>query len=58
MRKVVVPIRLSELCIAHLPGVVELEIRFDVLGELQGLQRADCDLRRQANLGLVVQHLI
>ena len=57
MRKVVVPMRLSELCIAHLPGVVEVEVRFDVLAEFQGLQRVDRDLRRQVDLSLVIEHL-
>ena len=57
VRKVIVPIRLSELCIAYLPGVVELQIALDMLGELQGLQCADCDLSWEVNLSLVVEHL-
>jgi len=50
--------RLSELYVARLPGVVELEVALDMLGELQTLQRGNRDLRRQANLGLIVEHLI
>ena len=57
MRKVVVPMRLRELYVARLPGVVELEVRFDVLGELQTLQRADRELSWEANLGFIVDHL-
>ena len=49
--------RLRELCIAHLPGVVELQIALDMLAQLQTFQRIDRDLRRQVDLSLVIEHL-
>ena len=50
--------RLSELCVAHLPGVIEIEVALDVLAQLQGLQRGYRDLPRQADLSSVVENLI
>ena len=49
--------RLRELLVARLPGVVEVEVALDVLGELQGPQRGDRDLRRQVDLSVVIEHL-
>ena len=50
--------RLSDLCVTHLPRMVEFQVALDVLAQLQGLQRADRDLRRQADLSSVVENLI
>ena len=50
--------RLGDLCVTHLPRVVEFQVALDVLAQLQGLQRGDRDLPRQADLSSVVENII
>ena len=58
MRQVVISVRLRELLVARLPGVIKIEIALYMVGELQTLQCADRDLRRELDLVFVIEYLL